>query len=180
MAGESIWTSLILMDEAKADAILEEAFKRYFNTLSDIAADIYDSCIEDYYAQYEPVKYTRHGNINGFNLYNAKAIWFDEESYNLSLNFDPNELLPYYDGKKGREKRSKVLKSVMAGLRGTKSSKTPPGWPQQWRTCYPNQYSQYSLWSSTGRTMNAIYADFMDNVREDTKDILNNCIKKLL
>lgn len=180
MVGDSIWKSLILMDENKANTILDEAFRRYFNTLSEIASDIYDSCIKDYYAQYEPIKYTRHGNIEGFNLYSANAVWFDELSYNLSLNFNPNELLPYYDGKQGREKRDKVLKSVMAGLRGTKSSKTPPGWPQRWYTSYPNQYSQHSLWASTERTIDAIYKDFMENVREDTKHILHNYIKNLL
>ena len=180
MAGDNIWKALILIDEAKANAILDEAFRRYFNTLSNIASDIYDSCIEDYYAQYEPIKYTRHGDIKGFNLYSANAIQFDEASYNLSLDFDPNRLMSYYDGKKSREKRDKVLKSVMAGFRGTKSRKTPAGWPQPWRTSYPNQYSQYTLWSSTGRTMDAIYEDFMENVREDTKHLLNNYIKNLL
>lgn len=180
MATDNIWKTLILMDDTEANAILDEALKRYFNTLSDIASDIYDSCIEDYYAKYEPVKYTRHGDIKGFNLYSANAILFDEMSYNLSLDFDPSKLLKYYDGKRNREKRDKVLKSVMAGLRGTKSSKTPEGWPQSWRTSYPNEYSQSALWSSTGHTMDSIYADFMKNVREDTKHILNNYIKNLL
>ena len=180
---KSIWTKLILMDDTKANAILNEAFKRYFNTLSDIASDIYDSCIEDYYAKYTPVRYGRHGNIEGFNLYSANVIQFDEEAYNISLDFDPGKLLKYYDGKRNREKRDKVLKSVMVGLRGTKQTKPSEqilGWPQPWYTCYPNRYSQYNLWSSTFRTMDEIYADFMGNVREDTKHILNQYIETLL
>lgn len=168
------------MDDAKANAILEEALKKYFNVLSNIAADIYDSCIEDYYDQYTPIKYTRHGNIKGFNLYSANDIDFNEATYEMSLDFDPNKLLGYYDGKKNREKRDKVLKSVMSGLRGAKSIKTPPGWPKPWRTTYPNRYSKYKLWISKGSTLEGIYTDFIDNIRSDTTNLLYSYIQKLL
>lgn len=171
---------LLFMDATKRRTVIEEASKSYLTDLSNIAADIYDSCIEDYYAQYIPVKYGRHGDITGFNLYSANDISFDEDTYNMSLDFDPNKLLKYYDGKKGREKRDKVLKSVMSGLRGTMSKKTPPGWPQSWRTTYPNQYSQYNLWKSSGTTMFAIYREFMNNVMNDTSDLWYSYIQKLL
>lgn len=180
MTNDSMMETLLFMDAAKRRIIIEEASKAYMNDLSDIAADIYDSCIEDYYAQYEPTHYTRHGDKKGFNLYSANNIDFDEFSYNLDIDFDPNKLLRYYDGKRNREKRDKVLNSVMAGLRGTKSRKTPPGWPQSWRTSYPNRYSKYLTWFGTGRTMNAIFTNFMDNVMNDTVNLWYDHIKKLL
>lgn len=168
------------MDAAKRKTIIEEASKIYMKDLSNIAADIYDSCIEDYYAQYVPIKYGRHGDITGFNLYRANDIYFNEETYNMSLDFDPSKLLKYYDGKRGREKRDKVLKSVMSGLRGTKSNKTPPGWPQPWRTTYPNRYSKYNLWKSSGTTMFEIYKEFMSNVMSDTSNLWYSYIQKFL
>lgn len=180
MTDNDMMEILLFMDATKRREIIEEASKVYMNNLSNIASDIYDSCIEDYYAQYTPIKYSRHGNIVGFNLYRANNIDFDEASYNLDIDFDPNKLLGYYDGKRNREKRDKVLNSVMAGLRGTKSSKTPPGWPQTWSTSYPNRYSKYSMWKSNGTTMNEIFKNFMNNVMKDTIDLFYNHIKKLL
>ena len=122
MTDNDMMKELLFMDATKRKTIIEEASKAYMYDLSDIASDIYDSCIEDYYAQYGPPKYPkkygRHGDKKGFNLYSANNISFDEMSYDLDIDFDPNNLLEYYDGKKGREKRDKVLNSVMAGLRG--------------------------------------------------------------
>lgn len=180
MANQNIWKTLVLMEDRKAYSILTEATGLYFSKLANIAADIYDSCIKDYYDQYTPIKYKRHGNIKGFNLYSANDINFDEVSYNVDINFDPSNLLSYYDGKQNREKRDKVLNSVMAGLRGTKSRKTPIGWPRPWITSYPNRYSQYNLWKSKGTTMDKIFEDFMANVINETQYLLNDCIQKLL
>lgn len=180
MTDNDMIETLLFMDAAKRRTVIEESSKLYFNDLSDIAADIYDSCIEDYYAKYEPIQYGRHGDKKGFNLYSANDIYFNEEVYNLSLDFDPNKLLKYYDGKKGREKRDKVLKSVMFGLRGTMSKKTPPGWPQPWRTTYPNKYSKYNLWKSSGTTMFDIYKEFMNRVMDDTVNLWYDYIKKFL
>ena len=180
MTDNDMMEILLFMDAEKRRTIIEEASKSYMNDLSDIASDIYDSCIEDYYAQYIPTKYGRHGDIVGFNLYSANNISFDESSYNLDIDFDPSKLLKYYDGKKGREKRDKVLNSVMDGLRGTKSRKSPPGWPQFWGTSYPNRYSKYSVWSSRGITMNEIFTNFMNNVMKDTTDLFYHYIKNLL
>lgn len=180
MTDNDMITALLLMDTTKRRTIIDEASKAYMSDLADIASDIYDSCIEDYYAQYEPIKYGRHGDIRGFNLYSANNIDFDELSYNLDIDFDPSKLLRYYDGKRGREKRDKVLNSVMAGLRGTKSRKTPPGWPMLWLTSYPNRYSKYDMWSSTKGTMDSIFIEFMDNVMGDTVNLWYDHIKKLL
>lgn len=180
MTDNDMMEILLFMDATKRRNIIDEASKAYMNDLSNIASDIYDSCIEDYYAQYTPIKYGRHGNIVGFNLYSANNIDFDEMSYNLDIDFDPSKLLGYYDGKRNREKRDKVLNSVMAGLRGVKSKKSPPGWPQPWSTCYPNQYSKYYMWSSSGSTMDSIFTEFMNSVINDTSNLWYNHIKKLL
>lgn len=180
MANQNVLRTLVNMDDQKAYNILAKATGLYLEKLAEIAEDIYDSCIEDYYAQYTPMKYDRHGDITGFNLYSANNIVFDEMSYNVDIDFDPNKLLGYYDGKKNREKRDKVLNSVMAGLRGAKSKKSPPGWPQKWNTSYPNQYSQYNFWKSKGATMDKIFEDFMSNVINETQDLLHNCIRELL
>lgn len=180
MTDNDMMEILLFMDATKRRTIIDEATKAYMGDLSNIASDIYDSCIEDYYAQYEPIKYGRHGYPEGKNLYSANAIDFDEISYNINVVFDPSRLWGYYDGKKNREKRDKVLNSVMAGLRGNKSKKSPPGWPRFWGTSYPNRYSKYSIWSSTGTTMDEIFTNFMNNVMKDTTYLWYNHIKKLL
>lgn len=170
---------LLTMDSNRANAIIDRAFRKYMNLISDIAEDIYDSCIEDYYAQYTPTKYDRHGDIAGFNLYSAKSIFFDEDANAMDLNFSPSKLLRYYDGQKNREKRDKVLRTVMDGLRGAGSRKNA-GWPQPWDTTYPNIYSRYNLWRSSGTTLDEIYDDFTDNVTSDTYGIFSEYIQELL
>jgi hypothetical protein len=180
MAVKDVWKTLVLMDEHKANIIIDKAWARYVDFIGNIISDVYDSCIEDYYAQYMPTRYGRHGDITGFNLYRANDIEWDDLSFNIDVSFDPAKLLPYYDGKRRREKRDKVLNTVMAGFRGTKSRKTPPGWPRLWGTSYPNRYSKYSAWTSNGNTMDDIYFDLMDNLIKDTTDILKGYISELL
>ncbi len=180
MAVKNVWKSLVSMDEHQANSIIDKAWGRYVDLIGNIVSDIYDSCIEDYYDQYIPTKYKRHGDIKGFNLYSANDIEWDVLSFNIDLDFDPAKLQPYYDGKRNREKRDKVLNSVMAGFRGTKSKKTPPGWPKIWRTSYPNRYSKYSIWKSKGSTMDDIYIDLMENLIKDTTNIFHGYISELL
>ena len=67
----------------------------------------------------------------------------------------------------------------MAGLRGAGSGKNID-WPEPWDTTYPNAYSKYNLWQSSGTTMAEIFRDFMDNVINDTSDLRQDCIQKLL
>lgn len=149
---------LLFMDERAADAAINSAFQEYAQLVSDIYNDIYDSCIKLYYDQYTPIKYDRHGNIEGFNLYSASDIYASDLAVNLSLQ--GYRLLPY-KGKK--DKREKVLDSVLDGLRGVGSSKSPPGWPMSWDTHYPNKFSQFSDWRSSGTTLDGILADFAKN-----------------
>ena len=155
---------LLLMDSEDSKRLISDAWYEYVRHIGEIAEDIYDSCIADYYDQYEPTVYGRHGDIAGFNLYSANDIEYDE--HEIGVSFEPSFLLPYA-GK--RDKRTAVLKNVMKGLRGGKSKKMPPGWPMYWDARYPNSFSKYDDWSSSGSTMNAIFQDFMANVIEETE-----------
>ena len=141
------------------------AWEDYMEYLADIASDIYDSCIKYYYATYTPKKYDRHGDLDGFNLYRANAI----EPYQLTINFSINEdlLLPYT----GREKRKRVLETVMDGIRGGGvRRKQFRGWPRSWVAHYPNRYSEFSgEWSSKSSTIDSILEDFVSTCVEDTK-----------
>lgn len=175
MATSSIIEQLLLMDSEDSKAIVADAWYEYTRHIGEIAEDIYDSCIADYYEQYTPVKYDRHGDIAGFNLYSANDIEYNE--HEIGISFEPSFLLSY--GTK-RDKRTAVLKAVMRGMRGVKSRKTPPGWPMSWSARYPNPHSKYRDWSSSGTTMNAIFQDFMDSVIEETEDVFWNYVSKRL
>lgn len=184
MANKDILRALVLMEDQKAYAVLDKATSLYFLKLAEIAEDIYDSCIEDYYAQYDPKVYDRHGDKKGFNLYSANNIEFDEMSYNVDIDFDPGKLLKYYDGKRNRDKRSKVLNSVMAGLRGTSQTRVSEdsgeSWPMTWDASYPNIYSKFNIWQSKGTTMNGIFKDFMKNVMGQTRDLFYDYLEKYI
>lgn len=175
MAKDYVIETLLQMDQNQSHAIITNAWYDYVQRIGQIAEDIYDSCIEDYYGQYTPSVYTRHGNIEGFNLYSANDIMHNEHEIEVSL--DPGNLLPYAGR---RDKRAKVLASVMKGLRGARSRKTPRGWPMTWYTRYPNAYSVYSDWSSTRCTMNEIFYDFMDNVLIDTEDLFWKYVERYI
>lgn len=165
---------LLELDASKRKQIITKAVDQYFIILYKIASDIYDSCIEDFYIQYTPESYTRHGDIEGFNLYNANEIELNDNG--IRLFADANQLLPYA-GKTDR--RQKVLDAVMNGIRGTKL-KYVAGWPLKWSTTYPNRFSQYKLWSSSATTMHEIYMDFVENVSSDTQDIFWDLVSRLL
>lgn len=175
MDATDIALRLLDLDKSERDRILASAITDYFKVLYAIAADIYDSCIQDFYAKYTPKVYERHGNLEGENLYRANEISYEKP--NLSVFIDSAQLLPYGNGDvedigDTEDKRDFVLNSVMKGLRGAKSSKLP-GWPKHWYTRYPNQYStQAGVWSSSKRTINGILYDFIENVMGDTDNIL--------
>lgn len=158
MNRKNILAGLLFMDESSAEAIINAAFVEYTQLISDIYNDIYTSCIQLYYDQYTPIKYDRHGDIGGFNLYGASDIYARELRVNLSL--EASKLLPY-KGKK--DKRLAVLSTVLNGLRGAGSSKTPPGWPMDWDAYYPNEFSELSEWSSSNTTLYNILQDFAKN-----------------
>ena len=159
---------LLDLNKSQRDAIVAYAVDEYFKILYVIASDIYDSCIQDFYAKYTPKVYDRHGNLEGWNLYQANEISY--EDFYLDISIEPDQLLPYGD-ENDEDKREVILDSVMKGLRGAKSSKLP-NWPKQWRTSYPNKFStQSGLWSSSKKTLKGILNDFVANVMEDTDGI---------
>ena len=157
--------------KGKRTAVLASGIDLYLKILLNIANDIYESCIADYYAGYSPKYYKRHGNIEGFNLYNANSN--DYSNFYLGLSIEEDKLLPY-SSKKG-DKRGKVLRGVLNGLRGSSGI---PGWPMGWSTSYPNGYSTYRIWYSSGTTIKEILDDFSKNVTKDTSDILWQCIER--
>lgn len=164
---------LIQMDKSKRASVLVGGIDLYLKVLLNIANDIYTSCIADYYGGYTPRYYNRHGNIEGFNLYRANDN--DYSNFYLGLSVEEDKLLPY-GGKKG-DKRGKVLRGVLSGLRGSSGI---PGWPMGWSTSYPNEHSEYRIWYSSGTTIKEILDDFSKNVAKDTNDILWQCIERQL
>lgn len=178
MNKKSIILELVQMNEDEIYRILKNAWEDYIREISQIAEDIYDSCIQDYYYKYSPIYYKRHGFPEGKNLYQANAVTFDD--WDVFPKFDSSELWAYY-GKDGRAKRAKVLNAVMNGMRGAKfkNKANPPGWPRSWFTSYPNKFSRYqSLWSSSSRTMDGIFREFCDDIFNDTTDLLWSHVDK--
>ena len=165
MDRKNILSKLLFMDDKTMELVVDSAFQQFVQLISDIYNDIYDSCIQLYYEQYDPIKYDRHGNLEGFNLYSASDIFARDLSVNLSL--EPSKLLPY-KGKK--DKRYKVLSTVLNGLRGAGSSKTPPGWPMDWDASYPNEHSKFFEWESSATTLYGILQDFASNGVNDLRD----------
>ena len=177
MSMESTIRKLLYMNESEIRSVMKRAWKNYTELISKIAHDIYQSCIQDFYSQYDPVKYKRHGYPEGKNLYQADAIELTESTMRIKL---AAEQLWKYGGKK--DKRSKVLDAFINGKRGSKSSKTPPGWPMDWRTTYPNDFSDYIQWDglSNPTTMKEIMDYFVENVIEETKYIYWEFLDELI
>lgn len=175
MPSESVLLTLIQMDDSKVVSIIRSAMKAYGKILHAIISDIYDSCIEDYYAGYVPKVYKRHGNIEGFNLYNAPTVSFNNGR--LVFDEDPGKLLPY-SGK--TDSRGEVLDNVLNGLRGTGMRSSQEEWPMEWNTSYPNSFSKYNIWQSSGHTIEAIVQDFADNVLNDTEDLFWECVGQFI
>ena len=165
MSIDSTLDKLFSMEESKRTSVIKKAWNKYTRFINDIAHDIYKSCIQDFYSQYDPIKYKRHGYPEGKNLYQADDIkWTESE---LRIKTAANKLWKY-GGK--TDKRSKVLTAVMNGKRGSKSKKTPAGWPMKWDTTYPNDFSDYFQWDGvqSPTTMEEIMNYFTDNVLDET------------
>lgn len=178
MAANDVYRKLLMVSSSDAEYALTAGFDDYMERIFDIACDIYDSCIEDYYGSYPPRSYKRHGNLEGFNLYRANDLYFSYDS--MKVRFDEDNLLPYY-GKNGEEVRKDVLNNVMSGLRGTGGmGSRSDGWPMDWYTSYPNQYSRYHDWTSTGSTIDEIFKDFMLNILKDTEYLRDEFIDNYL
>lgn len=178
MSAEAAFMALVIKhDKNEINRIIQKGINDYARFLTNIASDIYDSCIQDYYAQYTPTVYTRHGNIGGFNLYQANAI--ELAGPILSIDFDEGNLLPYGTSD---DIRATVLNNVMNGIRGSNvRTKTRRKWPMEWRTSYPNNFSMYKgVWSSGASTIDSIFDDFVANVLTDTYDKLWDFIGKYI
>lgn len=172
MSKDGLWMSLMLASESKQRMVINNAIQKYFALLANVAADIYDSCIKDFYSQYTPTVYKRHGNLAGFNLYQANQVSFNGDT--LRFLIDEDYLLPY--GK--HDKRDIVLEFVLAGLRGGPLPKRPD-WPMDWYTSYPNDYSKYhNIWQSSGVVLENILDDFIENVVDDTYEIFIHFVKQ--
>lgn len=166
MNKKEVLLTLIQYDQAEINYILERAIKDYANKITQIAMDIYDSCIKQFYKSYSPVVYDRHGDRSGFNLYYANEI----ELYQLKLDikFEPSNLLPYNQDEGHNFKRDAVLASVMKGIRARRSPRMTK--QMSWSASYPNDFSRYSEWESSETKMNKIFDDFCKNIVNDTID----------
>ena len=180
MDKKNIVSRLFEKDDSDMIATVTRAWASYIDDLEDIAQDIYDSCIADYYAKYKPTVYKRHGHPEGVNLYQADVITND--SFDVFYEFDPERLWEY-GGKNGDEKRKEVLDNVMSGIRGStkRTTKTGKTWPRAWATSYPNKHSKNKTWrSKNGRTIDTIFDDFSENIFKETRDLLWINIEKQL
>lgn len=166
MSIDSTIEKLLFMDKDERRSVIKKAWNNYTKLISEIAHDIYESCIQDFYSQYDPIKYKRHGYPEGKNLYQADAIEWTESELRIKTAADQ---LWKYGGK--RDKRGKVLEAVINGKRGSQSKKTPAGWPMKWTTTYPNDFSDYFQWDGLQNptTMKEIMDYFVDNVIEETE-----------
>lgn len=166
--------------ESLVRTAIKNAIEEYVEVVWNTANDIYDSCIQLYYATYTPTMYKRHGDLEGFNLYRANGFEFDEETMILD-DFgggNPENLLKY--GSK-RDIREEVLAAVLSGKRGITVRPSPPAkfrWPRGWTASYPNKYSLYDYWSSSAHTIEEIIDDFEANIIDDTSDLLDKIIDK--
>lgn len=170
MTKKEIVLRLSTMDDGQMCAIVYKAVEVYFQLLLDIANDIYDSCIADYYGGYTPKYYNRHGNIEGWNLYNANSngIFGGE----LRFKTDASKLEPYKGGSE-----DDVLGMVENGFRGGPGI---DGWPKKWSTSYPNDHSAYHVWYSSGNTIEKITSDFQKNGIRETRELLWKCLEKCM
>lgn len=157
-----------------------KAMNEYTDIIVGIANDIYDSCIKQYYASYQPKVYKRHGNLEGFNLYRANSFEFNGTILTDFNGGNPEALLKY--GTK-EDIRERVLDAVLSGQRGIKVRKSPPAanrWPMGWVASYPNEHSQYNYWSSNAATIEDIINDFELHIIEDTQALKSRLFDKYI
>lgn len=174
MAIDNIVERLLYMDKSERHMAIRSAWNDYTKFISEIAHDIYKSCIEDFYDQYDPIVYKRHGFPEGKNLYQADAIEWSESE--LRIRLAANKLWRY-GGKK--DKRGKVLQAVVNGQRGARTNqpyeeeRRNGPWPKPWYTSYPNDFSDYMEWSGVNGlvTMKDVMDYFAEHVIDETEDI---------
>lgn len=171
-----IGLALLNMKEAQRASVLNNAAHEYGLILTLIYNDIYESCIKVYYGSYTPSVYRRHGDEVGFNLYSA----FSSQVLNLRVDAETNAemLMPYGRG----ISKEQVLNAVIHGQRGLKHRVAPKTgvWPKSWAVSYPNQYSQYNMWTSTGDTIDAILIEFHEAWETGADETLRNIFWELV
>jgi hypothetical protein len=174
MGSKGLWAELMNISDAKLKSVLKSSISEYYQLLAEVGFDIYNSCIRDFYSQYRPKVYKRHGDLSGVNLYDANKIFYDGNTVNIILN--EYELRPY--GK--HDKHEEVFEFVLAGLRGGPLPKHPE-FPMDWYTSYPNEYSKYrNIWQTSEIILVDILDDFCANVVKDTLPIvINNISRKI-
>lgn len=177
MTIDSTIERLLWMQADDRASIIKTAWNNYTRFLSEVARDIYHSCIQDFYAQYDPIRYKRHGYPEGKNLYQAEDIEWTEST--LAIRTAANKLWKYH-GK--RDKRGKVLTSVIRGYRGSSSKISGSDWPQPWYTSYPNDYSMYFEWDGIDGpvTMKDVMDYFTEHVLEETEDVFWEYVSELI
>lgn len=160
--------ALLNMNAAQRAKVFKNAVFEYGEILSSIYNDIYESCIKVYYSSYEPSVYKRHGDLAGFNLYSG--FYSGVHNLRVDAQYDSGNLLPYGRGVSSEQ----VLNAVVNGQRGVKHRVVPRTgsvWPKSWAVSYPNQYSQYGIWQSSGDTIESILDDFDENGVAATSEI---------
>lgn len=174
MGSKGLWSELMQLSDTKLNSVINASLDEYYQLLANVGMDVYDSCIKDFYRQYSPRVYKRHGNLSGFNLYKANDIFYNGDTVNVLL--DEYNLLPY--GK--HDKREEVFAFVLAGLRGGPLPKRPD-FPMEWYTSYPNTYSRYhNIWQSSAIILEDILDDFCESAVNDTLSIvIGNIAKKI-
>lgn len=166
--------ALLNMNETQRASVIRNAVFEYGEILALIYNDIYESCIKVYYSTYEPSVYRRHGDPVGFNLYSA--FYSDVHNLRVDAQYDAGNLLPYGRGVSSET----VLNAVVNGQRGIKHRVAPKTgvWPKSWAVSYPNAYSQYGIWQSSGDTIESILSDFDENGIAGTSEIFWNLVCK--
>lgn len=180
---EQIFLRWAFKPKAERARIMKQVAREYGKIIYNTADDILESCIAHYYASYTPTVYTRHGDKKGFNLYSINDISFHDGRFKIGLDSD---LLLKYGTKE--DIRENVMNTILAGKRGhegmnrrpapTDDKPEPDEWPMDWYTSYPNKFSQYNYWKSEYNTIDDIFYDFVQNVIDDTEDLLWSILNK--
>lgn len=162
------------MNAAQRARVISAAVFEYGEFLASIYNDIYASCIKVFYSSYDPVRYKRHGDPVGFNLYSA--FYSGVHNARVDAQYDAESLLPYGRGVSSQT----VLDAVINGQRGIKHrvTKNTGVWPKSWAVSYPNAFSYYRFWRSGCGTIESILSDFDKNGIAATRDIFWDLVLK--
>lgn len=125
------------------EILVENVVNTAMDYLFELAVDMYDSFIQQYYRK-PTKKYIRHytgrSGVNyGYNLYEGKNIEFN--SGVIDIEFSGKNMADYYIGKRFNCSADLVLEKVMAGWRGI-----PGKHGTRWTGSFDNYYfSQHNV-----------------------------------